>query len=199
VNFRRRDEKRKAPRLVPVIQRRSEDGDTLIEVLVALVVLGLASVSLIVAFGTVISASAEHRTLANQNLALEAAAQTVIAAIQNDSAVFLCQVPAGMYPDQVSGLMESEGNKPYSVNYAPTSAIQYWSSSTNNFGTGGSYQCSDGAPQLITLSLIGAGNYTQSLSFVVAQAFTGTSSTGTATQLRIINTPSGSESGTPTA
>ena len=90
-------------------------------------------------------------------------------------------------------------NKNYSVNYAPTSAIQYWSSSTNNFGTGGSYQCSDGAPQLITLSLIGAGNYTQSLSFVVAQAFTGTSSTGTATQLRIINTPSGSESGTPTA
>lgn len=196
MNFRRRDEKRKAPRLVPVIRRRSEDGDTLIEVLVALVVLGLASVSLIVAFGTVISASAEHRTLANQNLALESAAQTVIAAIQNDSAIFLCQIPAGSYPDQVSGLMVPEGNKNYSVNYAPTSAIQYWSSSTNNFGTGGSYQCSDGAPQLITLSLIGAGNYTQSLSFVVAQAFTGTSSTGTATQLRIINTPSGSESGT---
>jgi type II secretory pathway pseudopilin PulG len=180
-----------------VIRRRSEDGDTLIEVLVALVVLGLASVSLIVAFGTVISASAEHRNLANQNLALEAAAQTVIAALQGDSAVFLCTAPTN-YPDW-GGFVEPEDDTPYSINYAPTNPVQYWSSTSNTFGSGTGYTCSDGAPQLITLSTIGLGNQTQSLSFVVAQAFTGTGSTGTATQLRIINTPSGSESGTPLA
>ena len=197
MRFPRPEEKRKAPRLVPVIRRRSEDGDTLIEVLVALVVLGLASVSLIVAFGTVISASAEHRNLANQNLALEAAAQTVIAALQGDSAVFLCTAPTN-YPDW-GGFVEPEDDTPYSINYAPTNPVQYWSSTSNTFGSGTGYTCSDGAPQLITLSTIGLGNQTQSLSFVVAQAFTGTGSTGTATQLRIINTPSGSESGTPLA
>jgi type II secretory pathway pseudopilin PulG len=195
--FRGRDEKRTMPRMVPVIRRRSEDGDTLIEVLVALVVLGLASVSLLVAFGTVISASAEHRSLANQNLALQTAAQTIIAAVQNDPPVFNCVVAAANYPDYQSGLQETEGGKTYSINYSTTAPIQYWSSTSNNFSA--SYACAIGAPQLLTIQLIGTGVTSQSLSFVVAQAFTGSASTGSATQMQIINTPSGTESGTPLA
>ena len=49
---------------------RSEVGDTLIEVLLALVVLGLASVALLIAFGTTISASSDHRGLATSETAL---------------------------------------------------------------------------------------------------------------------------------
>jgi type II secretory pathway pseudopilin PulG len=43
----------------PADRRRSEAGDTLIEVLLAIVVLGLTSVALLTAFGTIISSSAE--------------------------------------------------------------------------------------------------------------------------------------------
>jgi type II secretory pathway pseudopilin PulG len=193
----RSEKKGKAPRLVPVIRRRSEDGDTLIEVLMALIVLGLASVSLLVAFGTVISASAEHRSIANQNLALQTAAQSVIAAVQNTPTIFQCIVPYSQYPNYTNGWTELEGGKSFSVNYSPTVPVQFWSNTTNTFST--SNTCTDGTPQLITLQLIGAGLVSQSLSFVVAESFAGSGSTGTATQIQIINTPAGSESGTPAA
>ncbi|MFZ1062204.1 MAG: LamG-like jellyroll fold domain-containing protein [Acidimicrobiales bacterium] len=185
----------KAPRLVPIIRRRSEEGDTLIEVLCALIVLSLATVSLMVAFGTVISASADHRTLANQNLALESAAQTVIEQVQATPAIFLCTVGYSSYPDFTSGITETEGGKTYSINYSPA-GVQYWSSSTDSFSA--SNTCQKGAPQLLTLTLVGTGK-AQSLSFVVAESFAGSGAAGTATQIQIINTPAGSESGSPSA
>jgi hypothetical protein len=163
----------------------------------ALIVLGLATVSLMVAFGTVISASAEHRNLANQNLALETAAQTVIAAVQNTPAIFQCTIPYNQYPDYTTGIPETEGGKNFSINYSPTQQVQFWSNTTNTFSS--SNTCTDGSPQLITLQLIGTGIVSQSLSFVVAESFAGLGSTGTATQIKIINTPAGSESGSPLA
>src|ERR1017187_4934660 len=45
---------------VPERPRRSEAGDTLVEVLLAIVILGLASVAILLAFATSISGSAEH-------------------------------------------------------------------------------------------------------------------------------------------
>ena len=202
----RREKKQKAPRPVPIIQRRSEEGDTLIEVLVSLIVLGMATVSLMVAFGTVISASAEHRNLANQNLALESAAQQVISLIENQPAIFQCTVTVPNYPDYVSGITESEGNfttpvSNVSINYSPTNPVEYWSNTTDTFVPGSSLsdltKCNKGAPQLITLELIGTGVTQQSLSFVVAESFAESGTTGVATQLQIINTPAGSQSGTP--
>jgi hypothetical protein len=52
------------------------------------VVLGLASVALITAFGTSITASAEHRNLANYNIVLTSATQTAISEIQQQQALF---------------------------------------------------------------------------------------------------------------
>ena len=46
--------------------RYSEAGDTLVEVLLAIVILGLASVAILLAFGTSISGSAEHRNFGNR-------------------------------------------------------------------------------------------------------------------------------------
>jgi type II secretory pathway pseudopilin PulG len=62
---------------------RSEVGDTLIEVLLALVILGLASVALLLAFGTSISSSAEHRSLTTFDTVLRTASEEAISQIQN--------------------------------------------------------------------------------------------------------------------
>lgn len=77
--------------------RRSEAGDTLIEVLLALIVLSLASVALITAFETDISASAEHRSLANFDTALSSSMAMVSSVIQDGYAnVFdACPTPVG--------------------------------------------------------------------------------------------------------
>ncbi|MGA7833854.1 MAG: hypothetical protein WCA31_01450 [Acidimicrobiales bacterium] len=76
---------------------RSEAGDTLIEVLLALIVLALASVALITAFQTDISASSEHRKLANFDTALASSMAMVSSVIQDGYAnVFsACPTPVG--------------------------------------------------------------------------------------------------------
>ena len=84
---------------------RSEAGDTLIEVLLALIVLSLASVALITAFETDISASAEHRNLANFDTALANSLAMTSSVIQNGyTSVFTtCPVPStslSAYPSE---------------------------------------------------------------------------------------------------
>ncbi|MGC1420213.1 MAG: fibronectin type III domain-containing protein, partial [Acidimicrobiales bacterium] len=64
---------------------RGEKGDTLIEVLLAVVVLGLASVALIIAFGTSISASADHRNLTTVRTLLASASQQAIGEMQQSA------------------------------------------------------------------------------------------------------------------
>ncbi len=76
-------------RLVPVSpdrprrtsRGRSEEGETLVEVLLSVIILGVASVALIAAFGTDISASAEHRSLANFDTALASSIATTTSLI----------------------------------------------------------------------------------------------------------------------
>ncbi len=50
--------------------RRSETGDTLVEVLLALLVIGLTAAAILGAFATTLSATSEHRTLAKADAAL---------------------------------------------------------------------------------------------------------------------------------
>ena len=57
----------------PKRDRRSDAGDTLIEVLLALLILALASVALLIAFSTTISASARHRQLTTSGIVLDGA------------------------------------------------------------------------------------------------------------------------------
>ena len=61
--------------------RFTEQGDTLIEVLLALIILGIASVALLAGFATSIGASAEHRNLASLDSSTRLAANTAIADI----------------------------------------------------------------------------------------------------------------------
>src|SRR5580698_8274926 len=64
------------------IKVHGERGDTLIEVLVALVVLGITALAIIIAFSTSISASQEHRDLATANIVMANYSQQAIAQIQ---------------------------------------------------------------------------------------------------------------------
>ncbi len=107
----------------PDQQRDAEAGDTLIEVLIALVVLGIAVVAMLLAFGAALSGSAEHRTLTNIATAKKTVTQQIVAQLQNanpplylacasatnyqapngSNAILFTNLPTG-YSAQVSGV-----------------------------------------------------------------------------------------------
>ncbi len=191
-------------RLKAIITRRgnartnSESGDTLVEVLLALVVLGLASVALIIAFQTSISASSEHRNLATDDTVLATASQEIISAIQNDPSLFTAACTSGGQPIAMTNYPDYSATQgfplpsPYTnvdVQYqtlntlppTPTYPVKWWNGTT--FGT----TCEDNEPQLITISLVGT-TYTNS--FVVdfpAGNSGGSSGSSQATQLVFLN------------
>ena len=65
--------------------RFSEEGDTLIEVLLSIVVLGIAAVALLTGFATAITASGEHRNLASLDSSTRIAANEAIADVQQQA------------------------------------------------------------------------------------------------------------------
>ena len=142
--------------------RYSEAGDTLVEVLLALIVLGLASVALLIAFSTSISASAEHRTLATDNTVLATATQVTIANIQSQPSLFSCPSSLSSYPGYgPSGITlpaPYAGN--YTVLYAASNSVEWWNSTSKTFTS----TCVANAPELITIYLQGT---TVTNSFVV--------------------------------
>jgi type II secretory pathway pseudopilin PulG len=68
---------------------RSEHGETLVEILVAVAILGLAATALIGALGTITSASSLHRHQATAETAIRSYAEAVKAAGYRD-----CRAPA---------------------------------------------------------------------------------------------------------
>ena len=61
-----------------VSRDRSDAGDTLVEVLLAIVILGMASVAILMAFATSISGTAQHRSIATMDTVLRTAAEEAI-------------------------------------------------------------------------------------------------------------------------
>ena len=83
---------------------RSEAGDTLIEVLFAIVILGIASVALLIAFAASISASAVHRGLATFDTVIRSASQQAISQIQQQPRPALRVLRAArLLPDRGAG------------------------------------------------------------------------------------------------
>jgi hypothetical protein len=154
---------------------RSENGDTLVEVLLALVVLGLASVALIIAFATSLSASAEHRSLATVNTVLATVSQEAIASIQEQPALFTTcySSPAAAVaayqvavPQSVLSTAPYDGSSTPSFTAAVTS-VEYWSASTSLFSITNP-QCVANVSQEITVTITQASNGAKfSNSFVV--------------------------------
>jgi type II secretory pathway pseudopilin PulG len=147
----------------------SEAGETLIEVLLALVVLSLASVAVITAFSTTITATAEHRTLATFNTVLRSSTEQAISQIQGNGA----SVPFS--PCAVASYYQTGGlgaltfaPPPSGTNYsAQVTGVSYWNGTAFSPTPGGCVPLNN-APQQITLTVTDNNNHTTySNSFVV--------------------------------
>ncbi len=168
---------------------RSESGDTLIEVLLALVILGLTSVALILAFSTSISASATQRQLASANIALNDYTQNVIAGIESNQDLFTCPQTARTPANYMSEL--AIPTTPATVSSGLTtvyttaiSNVEYWNESTSQFTT----TCVSNAAQEITVTVT-SGSAQESTQFVVDSPSSGSSYVGGAPTALTFITP----------
>jgi type II secretory pathway pseudopilin PulG len=130
--------------------RQTEEGDTLIEVLLTVVILGGCALALITTFGTAISASADYRSLAVNG--------TVLRNIEQTSFYQLQQQPSPLFTPCATTADYSPGGM-HAIQYPTTvvpatykvsiSAVQYWN------GTSFGSSCTPGSndPQQITLTV----------------------------------------------
>ena len=154
-------------------EHRSEAGDTLIEILVALSILGIAGVALLTGFATAIANSSTHRQLATLNTSARAATNEAIAQVQaaQDSVFGTC-------PSTYTPSWTLSGN--FSVS---AYSYQFWQN--NGWVAGNSYtkngtgwttvstnpsNCTPYGPQLWTMTVTGTsgkGSYTNVVDTVV--------------------------------
>jgi type II secretory pathway pseudopilin PulG len=142
--------------------QRSEAGDTLIEILISLTVVGITGLALFLAFGTSISGSGEHRNLTSLDAALRTASTNVTSAIQPANFAN-CSDPTPLpitLPSSLSG-------------YQATALAQYWNgSSFTGAGAGGCPTSPAGVqnqnpPQLLTITVASPNGATASTTTVV--------------------------------
>jgi prepilin-type N-terminal cleavage/methylation domain-containing protein len=116
------------------VKVRGERGDTLIEVLMALLVLSLCALAIMIAFSTSISASQQHRDLATANIVLASASQQAIAEIQQDANLFGCSAQTQNPPvTETTYVLDSVQITPapnYGNYTATVSNVEYWNGST---------------------------------------------------------------------
>ncbi len=166
-------------------------------------VLGTASVALLIAFSTSIAASGEHRNLTNQDTVLATASQEVIAELDNQPQLFAqaCSNPISTYPYYSATGIPLPA--PYTANYnvqyvntlyssttTPLSAIQYWNGSVFQS------TCENNEPQLITIGISGT-SYTNSFVVQYPIASVGQDLTDPATGLIFLVQPVGGYAGSP--
>ena len=182
-------------------QRRSEAGDTLVEVLLAIIILGIASVSILLAFATTISGSAEHRTLTTADTVLRTAAEQSTSLIQQQSSDAWGQCPSNPYSWLQTSVTLSSGYT------EQVTGVSYWSSTQNTFvpwTTAGACTVSTAispqvnSPVLITITVTSASGVVSSpLSFVVDDPFARPiPAAGTATHLAFFSSPATGSSST---
>jgi hypothetical protein len=167
----------------------------------------MASVALIIAFGTSISASADHRQLSASGIALDSISQEVISDIQATPSLFLC--PNVMSNYRSATFLSGSFFVPtgFTAGYAASNPVEYWDTAINSFvpptNTVPPDECYAGEPQQITITVVDTTNH-QSFtnSFVVDTPLdsvttgSGTSGTyGTASKLVYTTQPVGGSTG----
>ena len=173
----------------------SEQGDTLIEVLLAMVILGVASVALLAGFATSIAASAEHRNFASLDASTRVAANEAIADVQQQAQAdedlasnpFAC--PATPFTPSFSNLTGS---------FNVTSTVKFWSD-TAPAGWGST--CTANLPQQYTLTVTStsSGSYSTKVTTVISDPSSpgSPSGVGSPAQLQWLIPPGGGTVGTP--
>ena len=162
--------------------RRGESGDTLIEVLLALIVLGLASVAILLAFSTTISSSAKYQGITTADTVLRTAAEEATAQIQAQSSTLWANCGGAA---QVTFTNIPSGYT------AQITAVTYWN------GVSYAASCTGNSPQLVTITVTYQG-ISNSISTVIdrppVRAVTPAS---TATQVVFLESPTNSTAGSP--
>ena len=184
----------------PADPRRSEAGDTLVEVLLAIVVLGLTSVALLAGFATMISSSAEYRSLATIDTVLRSASQQAISQVgQQPGALFAsCESAGPSGPGQVNFSLPAGFT-------AVVSSVQYWNASATppafsqpSTWLGTSFSpCIPNAPALLTITVTAASSGASSSirSVVDEQQARSVAGAGGATQLVFLTEPGNGTAG----
>jgi type II secretory pathway pseudopilin PulG len=140
--------------------KRSEAGDSLVEVLVAIVIIGLTATALLGALATSLTGSAEHRSYASIDTVLKSYAETAKYDIQ-------LQPTTPWFADCASTTTASYNGHPlpssppahYTVGLA---SIQYWNGVTMSFDTACGVNDHTGYQQL-TFTATGPNGFTQSM------------------------------------
>jgi type II secretory pathway pseudopilin PulG len=151
---------------IDTARERSETGDTLIEVLIALVVIGVTAVSILGAFATSISATSEHRTVATADSVVRSFAETFTYDVR------LQGPPSG---PQWTGCASAS---PLTPNYAAIVSTFNASSAANGYviaipPTGitneGTCPATNAPPEAITATASSGGTVDATLVFVVSE------------------------------
>ena len=161
---------------------RSDSGDTLVEVLVAILILSAAGLALLTGFSTTISGSAQHRSLAANDLALRTAAEAAFSMIQQQASPLytVCHDStkysnlAAQYNAEAQAITPNFGvtNSGYtaSISVPPGSSIpapvQFWTSSFTWSSTEPS-DCTTPVPELVTMTVVNGNGTSESTQFVV--------------------------------
>ena len=169
----------------------SEAGDSLVEVLIAIVVLGMAGVAMLTAFGAAFTSSQEHRNLANIQLAQKSVQQQIVAQLENDSQYVSCAPIATYLPSGSNPVTFTNLPKGYT---AQITGVSYWSGSYP-FSTNQA-SCIANSPQLISATVTYPNNKGNSIvSTVVASPTTPASApSGAAVGLKWYVQPSNTQS-----
>ena len=138
-------------------RRCSQAGDTLIEVLVAVVVVGLCGVALLLAFSTSITSTSEYRNLAAIDTVLRSVSENAVSQIQQQALPQFSSCATSAYYQNNVSLGAPAG---YTATFT---AVTYWTGSA--FST--SCPAGSDAPQLLTITVKVPNGASDSNSFVV--------------------------------
>ena len=152
--------------------RRDEDGDTLIEVLLALVVMGITVLAILAAFMTSLSSSSTLRTFAVNDSMLRTVSEQVVAEFQQGNVYLACPnaTPAS-YTSALGSALSIP--PPYSTaGYsAAISAVTYWDGAgftgTATTCTPSTSSNPSDVPEQLTITITGPNSFSVSTTFVV--------------------------------
>ena len=125
----------------------TEAGDTLVEVLIAIVVLGVAAVAMLVAFGTAFTASQEHRNITSVQTAQKTVTQQIVAQLENAGLYSSC-APVATYQTGSNAVTFTNLPAHYS---AQVTGVSYWTASYAFSASQAA--CVANGPQLITATV----------------------------------------------
>ncbi len=182
---------------LPDQSRWTDRGDTLIEVLLALVILGIAGVALLTGFATSITASGTHKNLATLDTSVRAASNQVIAQVQQSkNNVFGPNTCTGAAANPTTNTSFSPTWN-LSGSFTVTSYnVQYWNGTAF---VGGPGSCTNPyGPQLWVMNIASHG-YSSQVSTVIYDAGAPAVTGGTTPSKLVFMQPTTTGSGTVNA